>query len=592
MESCRHLEQTQANAPGQIELLPRVRELVGYFYRTVKTILLYPPTNPLPAEFRQHLHTKLETFLNETGPLMLHVRGSQFLYDGQTVHEESGGEDNFIATLTRDGVQRLMFLPGLEFEELERFLDIVKRVINERNEDDDLVTFLWEASFIHIRYDAIAELDNIDYNAMEQQLKNRSEDELRATEQIDYSAILAEAAEAQPQVPESGKTQAPETSSTAIRAVDISRIVGDVADISDDLSQVDAYLREAAQFDPARSTVGILFEILIGESEIPEFRETCGLADNLYDRFIQQADFASALRIYEGIVELEQAEREHSPARSARLKESRVRTSDRLRIEQLTRALNANPGCDMEACHGLLSALPLEILPHLVSALGDLEHYPSRKVVCDILAERGVDRIDAIGNGVFDKRWFVVRNVAVVLGNIGGPRACTYLEKIVRFGDERVRKEVAEALVRIDPGESSRILREMLDDPSLDLRLTVLRALARRGDSETGDRVEQFVTDARFRRRQPAEQKEWLTALAHIKGDAALPTFRKLIGTWAFFDRAARLRLRVMAIVALGESGGPETVTYLNKLRTRRNAKIREAAERALNRLRSGQTLV
>lgn len=557
-----------------------VHDLVGYLYKAVKTILLYPPTNPLPGEFKLNLHEKLSRFLDEHGPLTLQVRGDQFVYAGETVHEEAGGDDNFIATLTRDGVQKITFLPGLEYEELERFLGIVKKVINERNEDDDLVTLLWEASFESIKYEAIAEIDNIDYAALENQLLSRCAND--ESEQVDYSAIVLQETEAAP--------AAEAAASKTVDVVDISKIVGDVEKLADDLTQVDTYLKEANQFDPALSTVGILFEILIGDTEIPEFRETCNIVDNLYDRLIQQADFSSALRIYMGLVELEQTERDSSPARAKRLDESKLRAADKVRLDQLTKSLNEHPGCDIESCRSLLSALPIEILPHLVSALGDLEHYPTRKLVCDILAERGTDRIDLVGNGIFDKRWYVVRNVAIILGNIGGARACNYLEKAVKHADERVRREVVEALVRMDPSDSNRLLRRVVDDACFDLRMMALKALGHRHDTETGDVVQSHILDPAFRRLEPSEQKEWLSTLARIKSDDALPAFKKLISAWFFLDRAARQRIRVLAVSALGEGGGPETSEYLERLSHHKNARVRESAERALHRLHGGKT--
>jgi hypothetical protein len=554
-----------------------VRDLVGYLYKAVKTILLYPPSNPLPGEFKVNLHDKLSKFTDAHGPLTLSVRGDQFVYDGHTVHEEKGGDDNFIATLTRDGVQKLGFHPDLDLEELDRFLGIIKRVINDRCDDDDLVTLLWESSFEHIRYEAISELDNIDYEALEQNLRAR-----RPTEEpgnIDYGAIVFE--ENEP------AGAAPESSPKTLEAVDVSAIIDDLTDLSDDLSQVDNYLKEATQFDAATSTIGIVFEIMIAEEEVPAFGETCNILDSLYDRFMEQADFGSAAKIYEGVCELEQAELDHSPARAKRLAQSRMRTADKLRIDQLTAALNNNPGCDIHACQALLTGLPIEILAHLVAALGDLEHYPSRKAVCDVLAERGADRIDTIGNGIYDKRWYVVRNVAIVLGNIGGNRACQYLQKAVQHDDDRVRREVIEALVRMDPTVANPLLRSALNDTSVELRLASLRALAHRGDEKTAHMASDHIMSKNFLRLEPTEQKEWLGAVALLMGDHALPMFRKLISSWAVIDRTAKLRLKGLAVVALGESGGPETTMYLEKLAENRNQRISDAASRALQRLKN-----
>jgi hypothetical protein len=565
-----------------------VRELVGYLYKSVKTIILYPPANPLPAEFKLHLHEKLAAYLDEHGPLVLQVRGDQFIHEGHTVHEEKGGDDNFISTLTRDGVQKLSFHPGLELHELEAFLNIIKKVINERSEDDDLVTLLWEASFSNIRYESISELDEMDYTAAEQAMMSRREPEAESAGGINYgSVVLEESAAPGLEGLEGigGGGGGSNLSTRSLEAVDVSHIIDDLADLSDDLSQVDTYLREATQFDPAASTISIVFEILIGEDEVPAFHESCNIVDTLYDRFIDQADFGSAAKIYQGICELEETEQDHSPARAKRLAQSRLRTSDKLRIGRLTKALNSHPGCDMNACQALLTGLPIDILPHLVSSLGDLEHYSSRKIACDVLAERGADRLDTIGNGMFDKRWYVVRNVAIILGNIGGARACHYLEKAVQHTDERVRREVIEALVRMDPQLANRILRTALSDGSVDLRLLTLRALAQRRDEETAVLASSHILEKAFLKLEPTEQKEWLVAVARIQGESALPMFKKLISGFTLLKSSARLRLRGLAVVALGEAGGAAASDFLEKLSKDKNERVRDAALKALHRM-------
>jgi len=578
------LAEPTAGSSACTQDIAAVRDLVGYLYKSVKTILLYPPTNPLPGEFKLHLHKKLTAWVNERGPLVLTVRGDQFVYEGQTVHEESGGDDNFISTLMRDGVQKISFHPGLELHELDAFLGIIKRVINERSEDDDLVTLLWEASFSNIRYESISELDTRDYTAIEQALLSRpAKDD---TGKINYgSVVLEESSLKAPGGAAGGPGGAPLPASRSVDAVNVTNILDSLADLSDDLSQVDSYLREATQFDPATSTIGIVFEILIGEEEVPAFHESCNILDGLYDRFIDQADFGSAAKIYEGVCELEEAEKDHSPARAKRLSQSRLRTADKLRIERMVRALNANAGCDLRACQALLTGLPADILAHLVTALGELEHFASRKIVCDVLAERGADRIDTIGNGIFDKRWYVVRNIALVLGNIGGAKACQYLEKAVQHADERVRREVIEALVRMDPALANRILRRALEDDSVDLRLFALRALAQRRDEETGDWATSWVLDKAFLRLEPTEQKEWLVAIARIQGDRALPIFQKLTSGFWLLQSSARQRLRGLAVLSLGDAGGTAATEFLEKLSQHRNARLRDAALKALHRM-------
>jgi HEAT repeat protein len=181
-----------------------------------------------------------------------------------------------------------------------------------------------------------------------------------------------------------------------------------------------------------------------------------------------------------------------------------------------------------------------------------------------------------------------VRNVALVLGNIGGARACQYLEKAIQHSDERVRREVIEALVRMDPQLANHTLRAALGDPNVDLRLLTLRALAQRRDEATADLAMARILDKSFLNLEPTEQKEWLSAVAKIQGERAIPTFEKIIFGFALFQSTAKLRLRGMAVTALGEAGGAAASGFLEKLSNHKNERIRDAALKALHRMHHG----
>jgi HEAT repeat protein len=222
----------------------------------------------------------------------------------------------------------------------------------------------------------------------------------------------------------------------------------------------------------------------------------------------------------------------------------------------------------------------------LAAALGDIEHVPARKVACDVLAERGAARVDDIGALTLDRRWYVARNAAQVLSRIGGPRAMAHLEKAASHADPKVRRAVLDGAARITTPDASRILRGALKDPSAELQARALRALAARRDEETGALAEARVRGAGFRKLAPDEQQEWLSALARIRGDGALPALRPFLARRRFFDGAARRYLRQLAIAALGEGGGPAGTALLETLALDPDERVRAAATLALERAR------
>src|SRR5262249_13571374 len=66
---------------------------------------------------------------------------------------ERGKGDGLAWRLYKDGIRELRFLPGVERDELVRFLEIVRR--GRVGDEDDVVTQLWENDFSCIGYRAV-----------------------------------------------------------------------------------------------------------------------------------------------------------------------------------------------------------------------------------------------------------------------------------------------------------------------------------------------------------------------------------------------------------------------------------------------------
>jgi HEAT repeat protein len=142
----------------------------------------------------------------------------------------------------------------------------------------------------------------------------------------------------------------------------------------------------------------------------------------------------------------------------------------------------------------------------------------------------------------------------------------------------------------MEPEHSNSLLQRALNDPRFELRVLALQALARRRDRATADTALERIGSSAFKRLEPTEQKEWLSALARILGDDSLPTFKKLLGGFALFDRSAKQRLEGLAVLALGEADSPGIVAYLEELSRDKNERIRDAAFRSLNRIHNEST--
>jgi HEAT repeat protein len=563
--------------PGEErERVARRRDVLGALERAVKTALLYPPDSPQPAEFRARLLQSLGAFLDGGAPFVVSARDGELASGEAVLRGEGGGDESLAATLARDGVRRLAFLPGLDDEGLAAFLDAVRAAVAGRAAGEDLPTRLWLAAPKAVRWEVVGELDDAALEAREKGLRAGTGRGFGGGTTADYAALAAKGGGRPPELSGAAAPGAP-------APLEAARIMNALADLSGEAEALEACRREAVEFEPEAAVAGIAVELLAGDDDAAEFARTCALVQGLYERFVERGRFGAALLLRRGLAARETEERAASPDRAARLADVRRAAAGEENVSRLAAALDA-PGSDLDAGARLLADLPGAAVPPLLAALGRLSRYPARKTVCDALVEMGRERVGELAPGLSDHRWFVARNTAWVLGRIGGEHACSLLEGALAHREEAVRREAAAGLVRLETPESNRLLRRVLRDPSLELRLMALSVLGDRADAGSRATLARRVLAPDFRRLMEAEQEEWLDALARAGGDEALPAFRALAEPGLFRDWGARRRLALRAVAALSAASGSGTRDYLRTLAAGRDAGRRVEAERALAR--------
>ncbi|MBT8212810.1 MAG: HEAT repeat domain-containing protein [Acidimicrobiia bacterium] len=125
----------------------------------------------------------------------------------------------------------------------------------------------------------------------------------------------------------------------------------------------------------------------------------------------------------------------------------------------------------------LVAALGTGAVDKLIEELATEENSGRRKVLVELLGGLAARSVMPIANRLGDKRWYVVRNLATVLGRSANPGAAKPLRALTEHTDHRVRVEAMRALVPLDPEASFEVLVEMLHDSNHRVRQTALTYL-------------------------------------------------------------------------------------------------------------------
>lgn len=241
-----------------------------------------------------------------------------------------------------------------------------------------------------------------------------------------------------------------------------------------------------------------------------------------------------------------------------------------------------------EEVEAFLPCLAPHSYPALLDLLAEAQGGRARKCLLNTLTADRRLPVRLLGKRLSDPRWFVVRNMVVLLRTTGEPCPPELLLPASRHSDERVRCEVVRTLSGLPEPQAAVMLRSALSDSSPAVRTAAARAVGRRADTEALPDLLDCVRSPGFMSRDQGEVTNFLDALAGVADDRAVPTLLSLAR-----DRLLHplpLKVRRAALRGLAAVGTPAAAAGLQKARRSRNRTMREEAERILLARGSGRT--
>lgn len=176
-----------------------------------------------------------------------------------------------------------------------------------------------------------------------------------------------------------------------------------------------------------------------------------------------------------------------------------------------------------------------------------------------------------------DARWYVVRNAAELLGELGVREADAQLMTALRHSDARVRRSAAAALARLGTSRGIIALQPLLSDSNAAVRLQAVHGLS----AARLPRSVPALMQALEREGDAEVQHALVAALGAHPTDASVERLVRLAQPGTLLNRRAA-PLRVAAVNALGEAATHAALSALRQLQRDRERAVRQAAERAL----------
>ncbi|MFQ6008100.1 MAG: HEAT repeat domain-containing protein [Candidatus Zixiibacteriota bacterium] len=614
--------------------------------KVIKVVSLYPETNPLPQSMKRSFAEKLVSLVEQYGQITISVEKDSLLYEHEVVFQDRSKEESLAGVFFDAGITDFTFKDGLDVDDVYSLLEAIRVYVNSPYKTHDLASLIWEKEVNGFVFSTLEDVTLPEYNEdfnLQGYMRDRSSSspsksqfttdrvesyyaifDLKQEANVvdlddsspadrDQSGSVSETPTAhrqfyavQPGEPGGTVLDGKGIDSVSFRTAEAAKAMGydDVSPSKTQLPDTTMILNEEfklsqeeeknvsrllcldAEFDMYESTTELLKEMLLQEMEMNAFYETVTICERIITEFLLSGKLEKATYLLQFLKELEDKIRKEKPLWSERLKDARVMAGSRDRLKALATGLNDYPEVEQAELTKYLDNFGWEALSGITDLLGEFNHHHHRQALCDYLAKKGRNHSDVVAKGIYDRRWFVVRNSVVILAQIGDDISLNHLKHALNHEERRVRLELVQALKNCSNDKALELLKQAVMDSDREIRREAIDAIVSRSGPVAFDTIVALINDKDFPLLEPEDQQNLLRAFSILGGDAAVGFLARLILRFNLFRNTTLSFYRRAAFEALSYNRSEKAERLLVKLASSWRPDIRRQASAMLRRRR------
>ena len=565
-----------------------VEELLRQLDKTVRAYQLYMHNNPTYLKTLEQMRAAFAPVWEQTSSLALQVTDSTLTWSGRVVREEpEKASDSLPWTFYKDGVREITLTPGFEGQELEWLLDIIPRVRNAKDHEDDLLTLLWEQEFTHLTYRYVDVSSEPGMPLDESATAGRWP--VAPGEVVDEPVAAIDAARDEQAQEEQGK---PGAGGGELKESPKASGIVRMEDFDSTLYFLDAgeieYLRREAvreyEADLRHAVLNALFDIFELQGDPLVRKEVAANIEALTLHLLAGRQFGNVAYLLKEVEVVLERARDLPIDIKQKFAQLPDRLSDPAALSQLIQAMDeaaALPAiADLE---GLFMQLRPAALATVFSWLGQLRSAQLRP-----LLEGAADRL-AQSNTSELVKLIASDDPAVALEAIKRSAALKTaaavpsLGKVLTDSGRDMRIAAVAALVEIGTAGALQALERALEDTDRDVRLNAVRALTAKAYRPALNRVTTMIKSRDLKDLDRTERVSMFELYGSLCGDGGIPFLDEILNPkTGLFSRKEDPELRACAALALGRVGTPKAQASLQKAAGEKDIIVRTAVNRAL----------
>lgn len=560
---------TESNVPHQEAIEAFLLDICKVY----KSSFLYPSDHPSLLNMLVKPFKDILTVLDETGEVAIrYKRGEGFFWADMPVARKYAVMKELGEELFKRRIQTIFFIKGLKIMEIRSFIEVLNADFKKVQDSGGCEKFLTGKGVSHIWF------NEVDYS----RILERQKEEQKEASQIEVSEDKEGTGHGEGiydfmEGEESGAASAPQSS---MGEPPSSGEEGPGASREPEQQQVSAQREEEA----LPEDIDELIKLWREAKSLPDFEKAGNLLMERVFGAAMEKDIETVVKVANAFLGVAGEEREDG------LKMFVSAGLDRMVSEKGPLDLLLDAACGKTpAASTAVDALKRfggRVAGKVADRLALEEDAHARHIIDNILVGIGRDAISQLLERLNDNRWYMVRNMVRVLGEIrvdsGVEEA---LEPTLFHSDARVRKEAVRAISMIKGSKTLSLLRNALNDRDEGVTgLAVVSLGLLRDEGSIQALIDQFD------KMEGAEiKKEIIRALGRIGSKRSVSFLAKtLLEKKGWLGGKKAEELKIACAGALAEIGTPEAVRALESGVDLSKGAASKACEDGLRRIRHG----
>lgn len=570
---------TEQEPQATEEQIQQIKEIIHLLAKTVSQVKIYPPDHSTVKNFRDELLERLTDYLEKHWKLEIDVGEFTFLFQDHTVYHDSSPMKSLPFLFFKDGMQKLFFYKGLNEDQLQEFLEMIKTYYELSPEESDVVSLMWEKDFANIRYFAPDDYLETKIGVGKQPVEIHVDRQLFQTGTIELSpddkAALARdiVTEAIHRVPEEKKETPGET-----RQADR----WGISSLDERESQtLKSMLETNRKISPEEELYLLVIEMLRLEEDGDRFSTTLGVLAHNHKDIIQKRNFPFAAELLNSLTELRQFFTSSSPEKIRIIDSFFHEARNRESLDSIKEILLEKEMAEYESFFDYLEILNPEII-FLGELYEEIKSADFRLKTLNYLKRIGKTNYAALMDIADEERTTLTKEIISILSSVQDRKATLLLANFIPYRNTSIKRAAVESLGKIKDSLASKILIGFMADEDEELRILAVQNIHSFEDISLMKPVMQTVQDKAFKKKSTQEKQAYLDLLARSRSKEAFRVLQNIIMKTGFFSRPKRVEISLQAIKALEAARTPEAVEILRNAIKARKKRLRQAARLAI----------